>query len=169
MGDVEGLEGMADLNSRTQDHAHVFGDGDGDSCVLCGKTLSELVADSEQPKQKEVVPQISYPSRGAPYLCPVCLGKGKVPCGFYDGVGGEFGLSTTSACPETCRTCKGEGVLWSGGVVNSVLEFRAQDVQDMLIGGSCPRCHKTVESCNCPPQGGIVLDYTKEPHFGEPG
>jgi hypothetical protein len=47
-----------------------------------------------------------------PYRCPVCDGKGLVPNGFYRAVGmNEWGSS--SASPETCRTCKGIGIIWS--------------------------------------------------------
>ena len=37
-----------------------------------------------------------------PYLCPICEGRGKVPKGFYPDNTEE----------TTCRTCKGDGVLW---------------------------------------------------------
>ena len=42
------------------------------------------------------------------YLCPVCWGKGLVPPRFYD----VNLLASTSACVETCRSCRGTGVLW---------------------------------------------------------
>ena len=37
-------------------------------------------------------------------VCPVCGGRGLVPRGFYDV---SSNLSTTSATPETCRSCGG--------------------------------------------------------------
>ena len=40
-------------------------------------------------------------------LCPVCQGRGFVPPNFYN----PFDASTTDS-QETCRTCKGDGVLW---------------------------------------------------------
>jgi len=43
------------------------------------------------------------------HCCPVCGGRGMVPGGFY--VTNPLSDSTE---PETCRTCNGEGVLWSG-------------------------------------------------------
>jgi hypothetical protein len=46
------------------------------------------------------------PSGQRPHRCPVCEGRQFVPGGFY------IGGSATSANPETCRTCKGAGVLW---------------------------------------------------------
>lgn len=41
------------------------------------------------------------------HLCPVCQGRGFVPLGFYS----PYGAAST-ANDETCRTCKGTGVLW---------------------------------------------------------
>ena len=41
-------------------------------------------------------------------VCPVCGGKGLVPKGFYDV---SSNLSTTSATPETCRSCQGKGYI----------------------------------------------------------
>lgn len=38
-------------------------------------------------------------------ICPVCLGRGAVPSGFYTGV------SSTSAMPETCKACHGKGCI----------------------------------------------------------
>ena len=42
-----------------------------------------------------------------PHLCPVCLGKGTVPAGFYG-----HGDLTGTLQPETCRTCSGFGMVW---------------------------------------------------------
>ena len=43
-----------------------------------------------------------------PHVCPVCMGKGTVPPGFY-----VPDLSnSTSAAPEQCRSCKGVGYIW---------------------------------------------------------
>ena len=39
--------------------------------------------------------------------CPVCDGTGKVPNGFYSSTSGEW--VSTSAVPETCRSCGGTG------------------------------------------------------------
>ena len=43
-------------------------------------------------------------------LCPVCLGKGLVPNGFYMAVGTN-NYTTSSMTPETCRSCGGYGYL----------------------------------------------------------
>lgn len=43
--------------------------------------------------------------------CPVCGGNGQVPNGFYLQTGGQW--TTSSTTPEKCRTCKGEGVVFS--------------------------------------------------------
>lgn len=43
-----------------------------------------------------------------PMLCPLCLGRGHVPNGFYTSTAGQ-GWSTSSTAPETCRSCNGTG------------------------------------------------------------
>lgn len=43
------------------------------------------------------------------YLCPVCLGKGLVPNGFYN-VGGITQYSSNCS-PEICRSCNGKGYI----------------------------------------------------------
>lgn len=42
-------------------------------------------------------------------LCPVCSGRGIVPNGFYSATTETW--ASTSANPETCRSCEGEGYL----------------------------------------------------------
>ena len=44
-----------------------------------------------------------------PYCCPVCNGRGAVLGGFYGGSASTVGLSFE----ETCRSCKGTGVIWN--------------------------------------------------------
>lgn len=43
-----------------------------------------------------------------PYACPVCVGRGKVPYGFYDFCGSAGNLYGV----ERCRSCEGSGVVW---------------------------------------------------------
>nr|DAG31325.1 MAG TPA: hypothetical protein [Caudoviricetes sp.] len=45
-----------------------------------------------------------------PYRCPVCLGKGIVPNGFYNCIGNT--IISTSTIPEQCKSCNGKGVIW---------------------------------------------------------
>ena len=45
-----------------------------------------------------------------PFKCPVCMGVGSVPKGFYDIGGGNILASSTAA--EMCRYCGGRGVVW---------------------------------------------------------
>ena len=45
-----------------------------------------------------------------PFVCPVCNGRGFVSSGFYNSTGNIW-ISATLAT-ETCRTCKGEGIVW---------------------------------------------------------
>jgi len=47
-----------------------------------------------------------------PHKCPVCEGRGTVPHNFYSGA-----IASSSIAPETCRSCKGEGVLWSNDII----------------------------------------------------
>jgi hypothetical protein len=41
-----------------------------------------------------------------PYRCPVCVGSGSVPPGFYSHT------NTTSAAYISCRSCNGTGIVW---------------------------------------------------------
>lgn len=50
-----------------------------------------------------------------PHKCPVCLGQGKVPLGFYNFE--EYNYITTAIVQEVCRSCHGEGVIWEEGGV----------------------------------------------------
>ena len=43
------------------------------------------------------------------HLCPVCLGTGNVPGGFYNCCPG--GYPTSANCLESCRACGGRGVV----------------------------------------------------------
>jgi hypothetical protein len=42
-----------------------------------------------------------------PYACPVCLGRGIVPAGFY-----SLADSLSGTAPDKCRTCLGTGIIW---------------------------------------------------------
>jgi hypothetical protein len=62
-----------------------------------------------------------------PHRCPVCAGRGTVPAGFYSPYG-----SGTNATPETCRSCNGGGVVWSGGTLPQMIDgpvFRTPPVK----------------------------------------
>lgn len=46
-----------------------------------------------------------------PYKCPICVGHGIVPPGFYQTtVGQSHGYINASF--ETCRACHGQGIIW---------------------------------------------------------
>ena len=56
------------------------------------------------------------------YKCPVCGGRGFVPCGFYLSQTYDGSSVTTSTATEVCRSCQGRGVLFDeflGTVSNS--------------------------------------------------
>ena len=74
-----------------------------------------------------------------PYLCPVCIGKGTVPVGFYG-----HGDATSNCKPETCRSCQGAGVLW---------DYSPQLPEGPFWIGpvTCNDIQKTI-----PPQGTVV-------------
>jgi DnaJ-class molecular chaperone len=44
-----------------------------------------------------------------PHTCPVCNGKGLLPCGFYNtqSIG-----SPSNTADEQCRACGGQGIIW---------------------------------------------------------
>ena len=42
--------------------------------------------------------------------CPVCNGRGIVPCGFYMVPEGQD-FASSSTAPETCKTCYGSGII----------------------------------------------------------
>lgn len=64
-----------------------------------------------------------------PHRYPVCSGRGLVPHGFYLTVN-EF--ASTNTTPEECRTCKGQGILWS----------RQQEPVPLKV----PRANETVDA-----------------------
>ena len=52
--------------------------------------------------------EVKFISLRQSQVCPVCSGKQTVPAGFYHQ--GDY--SSTSAAPETCRSCGGKGIVW---------------------------------------------------------
>lgn len=53
-----------------------------------------------------------------PFKCPICLGCGQVPGGFYTALIGHVQEWTSSACSEQCTQCNGQGLIWSQGEIN---------------------------------------------------
>ena len=75
--------------------------------------------------------------------CPICHGRMVVPAGFYTGV-------ASGTAPETCRTCKGLGVIQeptttaltttvsTGSVsLSNVTQFKDDDNISWTLGGRC--------------------------------
>jgi len=57
--------------------------------------------------------------RQTPYLCPVCMGKGLVPSGFYTLLD-----VSSSASPEQCKPCAGTGIVWGvSDVINNLKNY----------------------------------------------
>ena len=49
-----------------------------------------------------------------PYRCPVCEGRGVVEEGFYNPpMSHEYRPTSTAPIAETCKSCSGQGILWS--------------------------------------------------------
>ena len=46
--------------------------------------------------------------------CPICVGCGNVPGGFYNCVPG--GTPTSCNTSEICRACDGRGIIYEGGL-----------------------------------------------------
>lgn len=82
-------------------------------------------------------------------VCPVCGGKGLVPKGFYDV---SSNLSTTSATPETCRSCGGKGYII---VTPGLNHFIANTF-------NCSNCDNNDRMCytSNPPQYKCIIDNT---------
>lgn len=59
-----------------------------------------------------VEPPLYYGQGQTPHRCPVCVGKGIVPNGFYLRTSDVMEYTTSDATPETCRACSGTGLLW---------------------------------------------------------
>jgi len=48
-----------------------------------------------------------------PFRCPICLGCGNVPGGFYTSLQGHISEWASTNTSEQCRQCKGSGIVWS--------------------------------------------------------
>lgn len=46
------------------------------------------------------------------YKCPVCGGRGFVPCGFYSSQKYDGSSITNSTSTEVCRSCHGRGIIF---------------------------------------------------------
>jgi hypothetical protein len=45
-----------------------------------------------------------------PHKCPICLGRGTVPKGFYSSTGDSW---FSDGLFEPCKQCVGTGIIWS--------------------------------------------------------
>ena len=58
----------------------------------------------------EIREEIYKVKKNSKQLCPVCLGHGLVPQGFYLYPPHQETYSSINASPEKCRTCNGVGI-----------------------------------------------------------
>ena len=72
-------------------------------CGRCGYVHKQTTAAS--------CPVPTQNNLAQPFTCPVCLGRGKVPNGFYGAVGVEM-WSVSDLTPEPCKSCGETGVVW---------------------------------------------------------
>lgn len=81
------------------------------------KVATDVYEGASEGKQPLVMPEYNggntyrILNTKKPFTCPVCVGRGFVSGGFYSSTGNTWVSSTTA--PDTCRSCKGTGVVWS--------------------------------------------------------
>jgi hypothetical protein len=95
------------MDTKTQSSCNVSGC----SCGYLGES------DANSPFKIRFVEEQAPPAKKAgctcpghdtqPYVCPVCMGRGKIQDTFYS----LFGASSTIGV-VTCQSCWGTGVLW---------------------------------------------------------
>ena len=49
--------------------------------------------------------------------CPICVGCGNVPGGFYNAIVGHIDGWTSANSSEMCRACNGKGIIYEGGLM----------------------------------------------------
>lgn len=88
-------------------------------CGVCGLELG--VCGGHQPLSQNLTFPAVWPAQppprptSVPHQCPICLGKGLLPHGFYAvTIGGTTDSGSTE--PEKCRSCCGSGLLWGPAV-----------------------------------------------------
>ena len=53
-------------------------------------------------------PALPFNPQPKPWRCPICYGRGTVPVDFYANIG-----YATSTNPVKCRSCGGQGIVFS--------------------------------------------------------
>jgi len=92
-------------------------------------------------RKKEIKAKRAKDKKMTPHKCPVCKGCGFVPNGFYSTL-----PAATDAIPETCRPCKGSGVLWSKKEGYVIRPDQKIPHDNPIL---CPDCG--LEHCHCAP------------------
>ena len=68
------------------------------------------MAKKREPKVQTFKSTINISGDSTPFVCPVCVGNGLVPNGFYNQTGGTW-VSTSGENIE-CNSCQGTGIVW---------------------------------------------------------
>ena len=67
------------------------------------------------------------------YRCPVCGGRGFVPCGFYSSQTNDGSSVTHHTSSEVCRSCNGRGIVFD--------EFLGTaSISDNAFSNNCELC-----------------------------
>ena len=79
-------------------------------CEAQEQGLEHLACEHIDPQHPEPIPPQPEKTVKQPFTCPICLGRGNVSGGFYNGCG-EYSISASTM--EQCRQCKGTGIIWN--------------------------------------------------------
>lgn len=86
------------------------------------------------------------------YKCPVCGGRGFVPCGFYSSQTYYGSSVTASNSTEVCRSCNGRGIIFDeflGSTSNSIHRYCSNcEMNDGMVYPSYPPKYRCTLSGN---------------------
>lgn len=69
--------------------------------------IQELINIYKKKKNTDEIQQ-----KTTPFVCPVCMGKKKLPNGFYNSIGlAEWTVYDNST--EPCQSCNATGIVWN--------------------------------------------------------
>ena len=86
------------------------------------------------------------------YKCPICGGRGFVPCGFYSSQTYDGSSITNSTSTEVCRSCHGRGIVFDeflGSTSNGINRCCSNcEMNDGLVYTSYPPKYRCTLSGN---------------------